>query len=102
MEFFPEPFPKPYIIKPDTNHHYHKYHTGAKVIHGYSSFLMLILQSRIIHRTRSSMSFFGIQIQVAQQNADAEIYYCNFTATRMEGIENIENIDISTTIYGTT
>jgi len=42
LEFFPEPFPKPCIIKPYTNHHYHKYHAGAKVIHGYSSFLILI------------------------------------------------------------
>jgi hypothetical protein len=32
----------------------------------------------------------------------AKIFYSNLTATRIEGIENIENIDIFTTIYGST
>jgi hypothetical protein len=35
------------------------------------------------------------------QNTDAQIYYSNLTATRIEGIENIENMDVFTPTYGT-
>jgi hypothetical protein len=41
MEFLPEPFPKPRIIKPYRDHQHTEYKTST--VHGYSSFLMLIL-----------------------------------------------------------
>jgi hypothetical protein len=50
------------------------------------------------------MSFFGIQIgllQIALQNADTQIYYCNLTATRIEDVDNMANIDIIIPTYGT-
>jgi len=51
------------------------------------------------------MGFFGIQVgllQLTLQNTGAKIYYSNLTATRMEGIENIENMDVLFPIYSTT
>jgi hypothetical protein len=50
------------------------------------------------------MSLFGVQfglLQVALNKiANIIIYYCNFTATRIESIETVEEIDIFTPIYG--
>jgi hypothetical protein len=34
-------------------------------------------------------------------DVDANNYYCNLTATRIEGVENIEKIDILTPTYAT-
>jgi hypothetical protein len=65
LSFFPELFPKLRIIKPYSNHHHTEYKTSTK-IHGYSSFPKLILQSGIIHRTSSTMSFFGVQVGLLQ------------------------------------
>ena len=64
LEFFLEPFPEPRIIEPYSDHHHTKYKSSTK-IHGYSSFPMHILQSGVIHRTSSSMSYFGIQMENA-------------------------------------
>jgi len=60
---FFEPSPKSSIVKPYSNHHHTKHKTSTK-IRGYSSFLMLFLQSCIINRISSPMGFFGFQIQV--------------------------------------
>jgi hypothetical protein len=48
------------------------------------------------------MSFFGIQVgllQVTVQNADAKIYYCILSASRIESIENMDFKDTLTPIY---
>jgi hypothetical protein len=50
------------------------------------------------------MSFFGIQVGLLQialnKNPIIIISYCNFTATRIESIETVEEIDIFTPING--
>jgi hypothetical protein len=66
FEFFPEPFPSPRIIKPYRDHHHTKPQAGRQTYNPhYSSFLVLLLQSCIIYRINSTMSFFGVQMENA-------------------------------------
>jgi|GEM_PF-1394912 hypothetical protein len=50
------------------------------------------------------MSFFGIQVSLLQitlnKIANIIIYYCNFTATRKDCVEKMNNIHTLTHIYG--
>jgi hypothetical protein len=51
------------------------------------------IRSSVIHWTNSPNRFFGVQVYLLQttlQKADANDYYSNLTASRMEGVENVE------------
>jgi hypothetical protein len=60
------------------------------------------LQSSIIHRTSSSMSFFGIQVGLldVRLKISYQEFLLHLTATRIEAVENMGNRDILTPTYG--